>query len=840
VVVALVALATAALLARRWVAQALSQALGTPVAIAALWIGPFADVTLIDVQIGDPGVGPSASRIVIDPDFRRVVRGDWVVNQVAITGLSATLEAGPDGTAAVRGFALPAASEGGPAIDVREVVLRDSDLVGIPPPHLGREPVDLQIARLVARQVPTSAPGVSAFVGTLRGAIDDIPIRGGRRAIEAAVEVGGASIDRQELPLPSGVRNLAGTVSGTATYSLDTGARREEIGADVAISRFRLTTDTGFDIAAERLAAEGVTLDLAAGWRWAARRLEVSDARAAAALGERRIEIAIQRGSLRDVGQGRPGRLEAVAQPPGGGSFAIDGRVGIDPRTADVELRADGVSLPELAAALPPLPLGIARGTASADLRVAGDGERLRLSGTVAASQVHTAPPSADRPEEVLAADRVEARIAYDSAGSPRLAIASLELQYPYAMILRRASGTFPLSALARGTGSEAAGVQDGDATTTPDASPAAPGAGGGGAGPIGGAMGAGSTNGALSVTVEETRIVSGRIDVVDETVTPTYWAGLTSLGASASGVSLPEATVRRLSLTALHDELSPIEASVGIENAGARARIAAQRLLLPSFNPYLSPILGYRAESGLLGLSAEGTLLEGVFSADARLSMKDVAVAQTGLDVVGRETGVPLSVALALVSDYEGEIDLTVPVEADLRSGEIRLGSLVAQAIRKALAAALTSPLRLLGSLFGTEGPPHAFAIDPVPFPTAGGDLDAVGADRVAEIGRILSSHPELLLIAKAQLSAADRAGLAPEEQQALADQRAGAVRAALLRRDGAIVGGVRRAFGALRSGRTEAPPVAESRVIVAPWQATENPSGDPLSGVYVELQAR
>ena len=71
----------------------------------------------------------------------------------------------------------------------------------------------------------------------------------------------------------------------------------------------------------------------------------------------------------------------------------------------------------------------------------------------------------------------------------------------------------------------------------------------------------------------------------------------------------------------------------------------------------------------------------------------------------------------------------------------------------------ALSSPLRWLGMLFGTDGPPHALAIDPVPFAPGSATLDAPGIARVGQIARILQSHAELDVILKAMVAEADRA---------------------------------------------------------------------------------
>jgi len=860
--------------ARRWAAGALSRALAAPVEVGGVWIDPRANVTLTGVRIGDDPSGPAIARVDVDPDFRRLVRGEPIVNRVAVSGLAATLEQARDGTVAIRGFALPATGGTGSGLDVRELVVRDSDLVGIPPPGTRADPVSLHVERLVARQVPTAASGVRSFAATLKGTLDGAQLAAeaiaeladdGGKKLTATADVGGTTFGEGRLPLPNGLRSFAATIEGRVGYALDTAEQRHVVTADLRASDVAVATDWGLDLKAARLAADDVAIDLAHDWAWRAGRVEIANAKGFVERAGRRQEVAIERAAVRDLARARPGALAASGRIAGG-TFEANGSFGVEPERADVTIDVAGASLPELGRLAPDLPLAIARGTASAHLRARYDDGRERVSGTVEAQQVHTAPPTEARRDEVLAVDRLEAHFELDSAREagaagtergPALRVSRLVLRDPYAMILRRTEGTFPLSAFAApraaapAPGAAGERAPAGERTPVPEDSPArTPEA----AEPV-----ASRTAGSqasepdafpppLSVAIAEVAIESGRADFVDQTVSPAYWAGVSSLAGTASGVRWPALAVERIALRGLHDEISPLDLGGRSVGTGVAGTISADRLSAATLNPYLAPVLGYRAEAGTVTLRVDGTLHPDAFRADTSVTLSGLSLLQTGLDVIGRETGVPLPVALSLLKGIGGDVELTVPIEGDPRSGTFRLGSVVAQAIGRAVLSAIASPLRLLGLLFGTDGPPHALAIDPVAFPTGSGSLDAAGEQRVAQIARILAAHPELVLVEKAQLSAADRAGKSPEELARLADERVAGVRGPLLGRPaggaGAAVARVfRRTVDALRGAEKPEPlapaPVAESRVIVAPWRADENPGGDPISGVYVELQA-
>jgi hypothetical protein len=137
---------------------------------------------------------------------------------------------------------------------------------------------------------------------------------------------------------------------------------------------------------------------------------------------------------------------------------------------------------------------------------------------------------------------------------------------------------------------------------------------------------------------------------------------------------------------------------------------------------------------------------------------------------------------------------------------------------VRKAIVGALTSPLRLLGSLFGKRGAPHAFAIDPVPFVAGSSTLDQAGHERIEEIMRIVRAHPGLLLILMPQITEDDTREVGAEAVAALADARNAAVRDAFI--------------GA------EHDPLSPDRIILVPWKPAAAARATNTPSVYVELQ--
>jgi hypothetical protein len=251
----------------------------------------------------------------------------------------------------------------------------------------------------------------------------------------------------------------------------------------------------------------------------------------------------------------------------------------------------------------------------------------------------------------------------------------------------------------------------------------------------------------------------------------------------------------------------------------GLSGRATLQDMMLEPLNPYVSPLLGYDVTAGRLSLDATAAPDPPLQAAKANVVLRAVDVRQTGIDFIQGQSGVPLPIALSLIADISGNIELALPLTMDPTSRRFSFGSIAGQAVRNAILGALTSPLRILGSLFGSAGAPHAFAIDPVPFASGSGSLERAGSARIAQIARILQAHAGLVLVAMPQITAADLREVGADRAQRLADQRNAAVRDALV-------------------GAGASPRLAPDQVMLVGWSLPAGPPPTGQSGVYVELQ--
>src|SRR5207253_1284350 len=137
-----------------------------------------------------------------------------------------------------------------------------------------------------------------------------------------------------------------------------------------------------------------------------------------------------------------------------------------------------------------------------------------------------------------------------------------------------------------------------------------------------------------------------------------------------------------------------------------------------------------YSITSGGLAVTTKARFRKGRYDSTTALKLLKFDLGgKEGDTLFAQQFGIPLSVALALLKDLQGNIGLDIPLAADEQGTKIGLASVVGQALRKALIGALASPLKLVGAAFGGGGG-EALAPAPIAFRKGRAELAAEDAD--------------------------------------------------------------------------------------------------------------
>ena len=158
----------------------------------------------------------------------------------------------------------------------------------------------------------------------------------------------------------------------------------------------------------------------------------------------------------------------------------------------------------------------------------------------------------------------------------------------------------------------------------------------------------------------------------------------------------------------------------------------------LTTFNPYSGKFAGYNIAQGKLSTSMQYHVENRQLAAKHHVEIDQLEFG----DATESKQAVPLPIKLAvsLLKDRNGVIDLSLPVTGSLDDPKFRLGPIIWKVFVNILVKAVTAPFALLGSLFG--GGPDLQFID---FRPGAATLEASQEDKVKAIVKALQGRPQL-----------------------------------------------------------------------------------------------
>jgi len=250
-------------------------------------------------------------------------------------------------------------------------------------------------------------------------------------------------------------------------------------------------------------------------------------------------------------------------------------------------------------------------------------------------------------------------------------------------------------------------------------------------------------------------------LTLTDRTATPFVSVRLDTLAVEVDGLAWPERRLRRLALDAETADGSPVTLRAEGRVGDLEARLDAEHVALPPFNPYAQAFAGYAIVNGTSSLHADVTTSPQALHADTRLVLHDLTLeTDRGGHPFADRFGLPVALSLALLRDVGGDVTLDFPIDVDRESGaRVDVGTTIAGALRRALVNALASPLRILGAVVTAGGEVETF--DPAPIPARPGRTDPTGAgrDRIDALARVLVERPTLAVTLTGRAGPADRA---------------------------------------------------------------------------------
>ncbi|MDO6567354.1 DUF748 domain-containing protein [Alteromonas sp. 1_MG-2023] len=246
-----------------------------------------------------------------------------------------------------------------------------------------------------------------------------------------------------------------------------------------------------------------------------------------------------------------------------------------------------------------------------------------------------------------------------------------------------------------------------------------------------------------LVIRIQEIVFNDGSAYFADNSLRPRFASGIESLNGTITKLSSNADTAADVDIKGKIDGYAPVAlyGSVNplIEDIFLDLTFTVEGAELTSVNPYSGTYMGHFIDKGLLSLDIQYSLENNQLAGNNHVVIDQLTL--------GRKTdsdqalSLPLGLAIALLEDSNGVIDLGLEVSGDLDSPTFGFGSIILKAIGNLITKAVTAPFSLLANLVGSDDD----ELNEVEFAHGSSQLTDAASSKLATLADALTKRPGL-----------------------------------------------------------------------------------------------
>jgi len=268
------------------------------------------------------------------------------------------------------------------------------------------------------------------------------------------------------------------------------------------------------------------------------------------------------------------------------------------------------------------------------------------------------------------------------------------------------------------------------------------------------------NAGGGVKITVASIVVSNAFVQFTDRSLQPPVNVSLQELDGTILGISSDELKRAEIHLVGKANRTGPIEINGKInplsQNSPTELQVVFHDVDLSPTSPYAGKFLGYRLNRGKLDLQVNYEISQRQVKAKNLLVLNQFTLGEK-VDSPDA-TSLPVRLAIALLKDRNGKIEINVPIEGNLDDPQFHYGKVVSRVFVNLITKMVTSPFAALGALFGGKGEEVSYQ----DFAPGSVEPQAAGAEKLQALIHGLEERPGLQLeIEGSSEPAADREAL-------------------------------------------------------------------------------
>jgi outer membrane protein OmpA-like peptidoglycan-associated protein len=254
------------------------------------------------------------------------------------------------------------------------------------------------------------------------------------------------------------------------------------------------------------------------------------------------------------------------------------------------------------------------------------------------------------------------------------------------------------------------------------------------------------TTSSDIHFQLDKVRISNGASSFSDLSMILPFSAEIKGLDGGASGISSEHESTINITLKGNAYDLAPVDIKGKIQPyiGDYNAALNFKGMPLPLVSAYMAEFFGYKVEKGKMSLGVNYNVKNGELTADNNLLIEQFELGEQ-IDNP-HAIDAPFNLAITLLKDVNGIINLNVPINGSLNDPQFDLGGVIGDAVLNILTKAISSPFQSIANLLGTDEDLSA-----VQFAPGQADLSEWQKPKLDSIAKVLKERTVLKLEIKA-----------------------------------------------------------------------------------------
>jgi len=203
-----------------------------------------------------------------------------------------------------------------------------------------------------------------------------------------------------------------------------------------------------------------------------------------------------------------------------------------------------------------------------------------------------------------------------------------------------------------------------------------------------------------------------GVTDFADDSLPLKFHTNIHDVGGTIYGISTDEALTSYVNFSGVIDQYGAMKVDGSLNSGNPKKftdiNVNFRNLALNAMSPYSANFAGRKIDEGKLSLDLKYKIVESQILGKNSIVINKIKLGEA----FEGESSLPLGLAVALLEDNDGVIDINMPVEGNMDAPDFKYGALVMKTLGNLIMKVVSAPFSFLGSMLGIDGEELKFIV--------------------------------------------------------------------------------------------------------------------------------